>query len=105
VRRNDACAGHHAAHVAGGHQEQFVAREADHFGLDLLAFRGIDQAPSAHRRFAAHRLERHADHAVQGALDDDVGGSGHALARLHQHLRPLLRALPWRGGHPRAPSV
>jgi len=99
VRGNDSRARHHPADIAGGHQEEFIARKSDHFRFDLLAFRGVHQAPAADGSLAAHGLERHADHPAQRPFDDEFRGMGHALARLNQRPGPLLGPRPLgRGG-------
>ena len=106
ARRNDARARHDAANIAGGHQEQLVARESHHLRLDLPAFGRVDETAAADGGFAADGLERHADHAIQSAFDHDLRRVRHALARARRvprsiaagalDLRRWLRRRSWR---------
>src|ERR1700761_5850655 len=87
---NHSGAGHQAANLARGHQEQLVAGETDHLRFDLLAVGAIDQATSAHGCLTAHGLQGHADHAVEGTFDDEIAGTGHSFAGAHQRAGPAL---------------
>ena len=91
ARRNDPSARHDAADIAGRHQKQLVAREADDFRLDLLSLGGVDQTAAADGRLATDGLQRHPDHAAERALDHEFRCVLHALARLHERFRPSFR--------------
>ena len=69
MRGQHARSGHEPAHVARRHQEQPLAVETHDFGLDGATFSRLDQAAAADRRLAPDRLERHAYHPRQYALD------------------------------------
>ena len=86
LARHHARRGREAVHFAGGHEKQFVAGEADHFGLDPRAVAVQQVADVADGGLAAGRFQREADHARERAF--------------HRRRRQLPRRAP-----PGAPCV
>ncbi len=91
--RNHARARREAVHIAGGHHEQLVAGEADHFGFTARAVTGNQVADVADRGLAAGRFQREAHHARQRTFDGGCGQIGRAGHLRIDALAPRERAL------------
>ena len=85
--RHDAGIRLQAVDVAGRHEIQTIAREADDFRLDARAVVAEHVAAIADGRLATRRFERQPDHASQHALD---GRRRHALDARVRGVRAVL---------------
>ncbi len=68
LTRNDPRIRPQAVRIAGWHQVETLAGEADHFGFDAAAVGRHDIAAVADGGLAAHRFQRQTHHAREAAL-------------------------------------
>jgi hypothetical protein len=98
LTRHHARGGRQPMHVAGGHQVELVAGEADDFRFGLAAITVEQIADVAHRGLATGGLERETHHARERAFDRwrrQRGGARHlALHALAPAQRTFGAELP-----------